>query len=377
MVAFPLRWFRRRRRLCSPHAPGHLLLQWHITERCNGRCLHCYQESNSVSSDIDFESLAGILDQFLALLDDCDRRRGFGKMRGHINLTGGEPFIRDDCLDLLDLLVAHRDRISFGILTNGTMIDDRLARFLGYLRPLFVQVSLDGTAETHDHLRGPGNFDKVCAAVRCLVNRRIPVIISFTANGKNFRQFPLVARIGRKLGVRVVWTDRFIPLGQSEGLRNLSMSPEQTDDYVHLIASSVPSALSRLWSGTHVGHHRALQFLHGGGVPYHCTASSTLLTVMSNGDLVPCRRLPIVVGNVLEQNLTDLYWNSNLLRFLRMRDIPITGCQECIHEKQCRGGLRCLSHAIHGDFSHADPGCWLAAENQGNRAKLERIASIL
>lgn len=85
--------------------PGSILLQWHITERCNTRCAHCYQDS-SETAELDLPQLGGILNQFLALLDDCDLHRVQRATPGHVTVTGGEPFVREDFLDLLDLLTA-------------------------------------------------------------------------------------------------------------------------------------------------------------------------------------------------------------------------------------------------------------------------------
>ena len=106
--------------------------------------------------------------------------------------------------------------------------------------------------------------------------------------------------------------------------------------------------------------HRALQFLVGGGRPYHCLAGDRLVTVLPNGDLYPCRRMPICVGNVMETPLIDLYYESSLFKALRNKDRISAGCETCPFWKECRGGLRCLSYAVTGDPFNADPGCWRA-----------------
>ena len=108
---------------------------------------------------------------------------------------------------------------------------------------------------------------------------------------------------------------------------------------------------------TEVAMHRALQFLIGGGEPYRCTAGSSLLTLLPNGDLLPCRRLPIVVGNVLQTPLVNLYRDNETLRALR-ESAPPPACAACAYRRACRGGLRCLAYAASGDLTTIDPGCW-------------------
>jgi radical SAM protein with 4Fe4S-binding SPASM domain len=115
---------------------------------------------------------------------------------------------------------------------------------------------------------------------------------------------------------------------------------------------------NRFGKGTEIALHRALQFL-AGGPAYHCTAGDTLITVMPDGTLYPCRRMPINAGNLHQTPLSTLY-NGALFRQLRDPALVASGCEKCTYERLCRGGLRCLSYAVEGSLSVADPGCWLA-----------------
>ena len=94
------------------HIPQGLLLQWHVTERCNLRCTHCYQESHG-GAELDFEQLLGILAQFEELLARWRGTKNPHSPRGHITVTGGEPFVRRDFLELLEVFARRRQRFSF------------------------------------------------------------------------------------------------------------------------------------------------------------------------------------------------------------------------------------------------------------------------
>jgi radical SAM protein with 4Fe4S-binding SPASM domain len=115
---------------------------------------------------------------------------------------------------------------------------------------------------------------------------------------------------------------------------------------------------------TELRMHRALNFLvtqeHGCDcyAPYKCSAGRSLITILPNGDLVPCRRMPIIVGNVLETALENIYENSVLLKMLRNNNNVYPGCEKCQHWKVCNGGLRCLSYAYHKNPFMADPQCF-------------------
>ncbi|MDM8565701.1 radical SAM protein [Candidatus Halobeggiatoa sp. HSG11] len=334
--------------------PASMLLQWHITERCNLRCSHCYQD-NYQRNELSFTALIDILEQFKQLLKVCSKYHG-KQIKAHITITGGEPFIRNDFLDLLEIFAANSQLFSFAILTNGAFIDDSKAKLLHTLNPAFVQVSIEGTEATHDSIRGKGNFTQTVTAIKRLRDNDIRTMISFTAHRKNFREFKEVAKLGQKLRVNKVWSDRLIPWGNA---KEQVMSQAETKEFFEIMSQ----AKNRItwFNNTEIAMHRALQFLVAGGKPYKCTAGNTLLTVQANGDLYPCRRLPIKAGNLTESNLLELYYNSEVLHNLRQHKVS-DGCKKCLFAKACRGGLRCLSYAITGDPFKADPGCWLKSE---------------
>ena len=338
------------------YVPAALLLQWHVTERCNLRCAHCYQNKYA-GPELGFQQLLQVLEQYTDLLKSW--RQGSGRrVRGHITVTGGEPFMRKDFLDLLEVFAANRENFSFAILTNGSFIDAAMARQLRKLGPAFVQVSVEGTKTTHDRIRGAGNFDRTVSALKYLVKERIRALISFTAHRDNFREFSEVARLGRKLRVSRVWADRLIPSGTGLALKAQMLTPDETQEFFDIMLRARNEGKRHWFSRTEIAMHRALQFLAAGGRPYHCTAGDSLVTVQPNGDLYPCRRMPISVGNLMEMSLAELYSQSSLFGDLRNRNRISDGCQGCFYSKFCRGGLKCLSYAVTGDPFKADPGCW-------------------
>ena len=251
---------------------------------------------------------------------------------------------------------SNEEHFSFGILTNGTLIDESMARRLSALSPKNVQVSIEGSASTNDAIRGHGVFDDTVRGLEALIRENIPTVVSFTAHKGNFREFREVARIGRDLGVSRVWADRLIPCGSGSDLKDGLLTPEETREFFEIMYTARREAESG-FCRTEISMHRALQFLAGGGTPYRCAAGERLVTVQANGDLYPCRRLPIKVGNLMETSLVDLYYTSDLFQTLR-RHRTSEGCELCRFSDQCRGGLRCLAYAVTGDPLKPDPGCW-------------------
>ena len=343
-----------------------MTLQWHISDRCNLRCIHCYQE-NKEYIELEYEKLINILEQYKDFLR-------YKNMKGHINLTGGEPLCNKNFYKLLEYMHNDKDLYTFAILTNGTLITDEIASKIAKYEPLYVQISLDGSKKVHEEIRGKGTFEKTLNSIKHLKRYGIYTSISFTAHRKNFKEFSKVVSAGKKVKVSRVWTDRFIPIGGAKELQDLCLNEDETKEFFKIVSAEKMKAdekiekyikyhkcekIEALKKNTEVSMLRALQFLECDSDIYSCSAGVSLITIMENGDLVPCRRMPIVIGNVLEKdkNITNLYEKSEIIQELLKKDIP-EECLECENSRLCRGGLKCLGYAFTGKLNSKDPGCY-------------------
>ncbi|MEW6713043.1 MAG: radical SAM protein, partial [Candidatus Riflebacteria bacterium] len=148
-------------------------LQWHITEKCNLKCSHCYEDfKDQHETDISLAQLA--LSQFAELLNQYQTLKHPIKIFGHINLTGGEPLLHQNFWEIVKLIKNQTGRqFSWGLLTNGTLIDATMAREIAEENPALVQVSIDGNEETHDRIRGMGSYCKAVSGIKNLVHAGI------------------------------------------------------------------------------------------------------------------------------------------------------------------------------------------------------------
>lgn len=325
------------------------VLQWHLSENCNLKCLHCYQE-NHKPVQLSYESLVNIYNQFKELLTKL-------KIKGHINITGGEPLCNQYFFKILDLIKQDEEIISFSILSNGTLINEDIAKKIKSYNPYYVQVSLEGGKKINDYIRGTGTYEKIGKGIDNLKKYGIFTSISFTATSINYKEFPKVVKYAVKHKVDNVWSDRYIPLGDNED-KSLTLNVEQTQEYLNIMNNEREKLRNKRKNTTSISMYRALQFQKTNDFAYGCTAGDTLLTVMENGDLVPCRRMPIVVGNLLKDNMYELYKNNKVLKELRLNKIP-DDCSECEHSEMCHGGLKCLTYSLYKELNHKDIGCKL------------------
>ncbi len=316
---------------------GFFTLQWHITHRCNLRCSHCYQDDYSAFSSR--KSLEAVLNQYSRLLEE------FG-FKGYLNITGGEPLAHPDLFWLLE--EAGNRGITTAVLTNGTLIGRREAAELKRLDVDYVQVSLDGLRDTHDKIRGEGSFDLAIRGIRELKAQGIYVTVAFTAQRENHKELGRLADFCNNLGADKLWFDRVV-IPKDEDKNNLSLSSKEY--------SALCRKASRLNRQGKISCARSLQFIPCKEKSiYSCNAGSRLLAILADGTVMPCRRLPIEVGNVTQSELLTIYRESPELIKLRKSEIP-EKCKPCKYAQSCRGGAKCIACAKSGRYDIPDPDC--------------------
>lgn len=95
----------------------------------------------------------------------------------------------------------------------------------------FIQVSVDRSEETHDNIRGKGNYQNVFNALKLLQKENIKTIVSFTAHKDNVKDFEKVAQACQKAKVFKLWTDRLVPFGGGAHLLNQCLNPKETLEF--------------------------------------------------------------------------------------------------------------------------------------------------
>lgn len=332
-----------------------LVLQFHITGRCNLRCKHCYRTKGDVEP-LSLSQIIEVMEQFKELQRAYYAKWGI-KAKGHINITGGEPFMREDIDEILTYLGENRQSFTYGVLSNGSFIDEDMMALLKQTGVSFVQLSIDGDQPTHDALRAKGDYERVFGVAQTLEENGIATYISFTAHQGNYQHLPLVAKECRKRKVTKLWSDRMVPIGNGEQLQAMEITEKELPLYLKALKKAQGNWLTKgLHKKTTVTMNRALQFQNSKGVVYSCSGGNRLITVDEEGNIMPCRRMPIVCGNVTKTTLSQVYFQNEIFQQLRLPTIP-KECGDCRYRFLCQGGAKCQSYAKTGSFFSADPGC--------------------
>lgn len=321
--------------------PATFNLQMSITSCCTRRCRHCYQADygGDMSEDVCIKTIR----DFRAL---CDSE----KVDGEVTLTGGDPFCAPH---LLWTAIAVAEKCQFqrvDVMTNGDLMTGFLAdRLRTHQIVRNVQVSIDGLEGIHDEIRGTGSFARAVGAVRILGSAGYQPTVMMTVSKRNLSDVLPVHDLIDSLGGRTMGLDRFSPQGAGARDADQMISTEEWSD---LCRSVLAWRDARGWN--HTGLIRPLWHQFSDCTGGMCSVGLSGLAVLPNGDVLLCRRLPIVIGSVLQSSLLDI-WESDSLTEWRDPN-RIAECADCSHHGVCRG-CRAMAYAVTGDAFAADPHC--------------------
>ena len=323
--------------------------QWHILERCNLRCQHCYQSAYQ-GENMDLEALLGIAGQMEAALKQW-------QYTGRVSLTGGEPLLAPATVfGLLDFFTRSQHFEWLGILTNGTLIDEGMARRLSHYTKLReVQVSLDGsTPEGHDSVRGAGSFAKAVRGIKHLQDADVKTSVMFTLTRQNADSALEMIDLALALGVDAVTVERATPTGPQCDAGDL-LDPRQLRGIYTAIAQRKKELAGT--TSLRIRTSRPLWCLVDPELGGFCPAGLSCLAILHDGTVLPCRRLEVPIGNIVRDGLYRIWYTSKVLWQLRNKKDLAGECNGCQWIAKC-GGCRAIAYAFTGDPMGNDPQCW-------------------
>jgi MoaA/NifB/PqqE/SkfB family radical SAM enzyme len=301
-----------------------------VTHACVCRCLMCniWKIPSSVP-DLALEEWATLLSN--DALHDLRE----------LDITGGEPFLRDDLAALIEAVCELKDthlrRLrSVAITTNGVLTDRVLAMVREMLEPmarhgleLVVVCALDAVGEAHDRIRRyPGAWLQADRTIAGLLGLRLPnphliVGLKTTVLPQNVGELEKIAQYARERGLFTIVSPAIVTPGRylnPDKAVELTLSPADRE------------RLAAFYEGPDFAwsfHARTLAtFLRGGRVEKPCTCGYNYFFVRSNGDVFLCPLFEESVGNIRDVPLTTLLGSARA-RAVRRRVGAAPECARC------------------------------------------------
>lgn len=308
-----------------------------VTNRCNLKCEYCYANSGAFDekSEISIEEI----EELLSIMSEPI---------GKIIITGGEPLLRNDILDIIRVCNKYG---KVQLLTNGTLGDKELYEKILSLVDS-IQISIDSNIpEYHDRNRGAGSFEKAVNHARIISEiDNSKLAVAMTPTPKYKADIVDMINFCQSIGVYQLHINRFVPYGRAEKYEagfNLQEFYDWVDKGYEYIYETYASYYKQ---------NRQFNFLldvasdlnrevYSTNKKCSCGVNHNLLSIDCNGDVYLCPSLHkegLNLGNIKEKSLVDIKLESKK-RYKSFHVDDLDKCKDCELKYFCAGGCRAIA----------------------------------
>lgn len=302
-----------------------------ITKQCPLKCQHCFNNSGEVKKD------EMTTDQIKKVID---KLTGIGIQK--LMFTGGEPFARNDFLDIIEY--AYSRFMAISIASNGYLITENIAQALSiYKRKIVIQISVDGTEEHHDYIRGVKNsFKKAVKAIMYLRKYNIAVTVAATLNDLNFGDMEQIAEIAYTYGALQLTYAITMNQGRARD-NNLAHSVDIRNLVERAIVLKHQYADKGLF--VQIDDDTLVKFSEN-DAGNTCGAGISQIAIRENGNVSPCLCFFFTYGNILRDDPHEIF-SPKRAEFFKNLPVPHeTYCGDCVEIDNCS---HCFARAYDSD----------------------------
>ena len=309
----------------------------HVTSHCTLNCEGCYsyELQRNQKDDLSLPDIKKILDNLskAGLVD--------------LVISGGEPFLRMDIVDILKYAKVNLQIASVQCITNGTASVESYLNAIQYLDTL--SFSLDSADRETAIIRSGDVFDATVEKINILKEQNVNITIIFTVHHFNIDRCMELCDFGRKLGVNY----RFSILTVKEFNTKKSALALTDEDYEKLGKFFESNLTVKPIDNSLFGDTI--------GCVLTCGAGKNIVSISSDGYIYPCHMFNGVeefcLGTALDGSIYNKVTDNEKNIFFSLSVDQIEKCQKCHIRYICGGGCRFRSYSLHKNVYYPDKMC--------------------
>ena len=273
-----------------------------VTYRCNARCTMCnrYKAPSKPDEELTVDTIRKLPEMYFT------------------NITGGEPFIREDLEDIVRELDKKSDRIV--ISTNG-FFTDRIINLCKKFPHIGIRISIEGLEKTNNEIRGLENgFQRGYNTLKKLREMGMhDVGFGMTVQDKNAPDLVPLYELSNDLGMEFATAslhNSFYFVEAKNIIKDRLMVAKNFESLINrLLESNSPKKWFRAYF-----NHGLINYIFGQKRLLPCDMSFDTFFVDPYGDVMPCNgtKDKEVMGNLNKQSWEEL-WNSKEAEIVRKK----------------------------------------------------------
>ncbi len=323
-----------------------MIVSWMTTNRCNLKCVHCYQDAGQAHPrELNTAEAKTMIDQIA--------KAGFRIMI----FSGGEPLMRPDIFELVAHASAAGLRPVFG--TNGMRITEQVAHRLKECGTGAMGISLDSLdPKQHDWFRGvKGAYDMTLQGIENCKKAGLPFQLHTTVVDWNQHEICDITDFAEQIGAIAHYVFFLIPVGRGVFIEETSLEVQQNEQLLKDLMEKQRQV------SIDVKPTCAPQFMRiarqvGANTRFSrgCLAGLTYCVIGTEGIVRPCAYMTEEAGDVRQTPFDEIWRDSEVFKTLRTQEYG-GSCGFCSFKEAC-GGCRARGAYYHdGDILAQDDYC--------------------
>jgi len=329
-----------------------------VTAKCNLNCIHCHGVMSN-GKELSLKSLKN-------LISELSKVGVLG-----INLSGGEPFLRKDIFDIIQLIEKTGIRVTMS--TNATLISEEIAKKMKEKGIDYCQVSMDSyKKDKHDAIRGcSGSFSKMILGVKNLKQAGIKVKAVTVLSNQTPTEYEKTIDFAYKTGFDSHKTNPLIPCGQAKTIFDEKYKTKITGEYFSIwtkkrkqytnkmLIEAEPSLLMMM------GKNELNEQKKNNPLFIGCPAGTKTCSITETGEVIPCPFFTeLSCGNIMTEKFSRIWNSSKILRKIRDRNY-LGKCDGCKYIQVC-GGCRARAYNKNQILIDSDDYCFNSNLQKGD-----------
>ena len=264
-----------------------------VTYRCNARCTMCsrYRQPSKPEEELNLDTIRKLPRMYFT------------------NITGGEPFLREDLKAIVRELRKKSDRIV--ISTNG-YFTDRILDLCREFPNVGIRISIEGLEETNNAIRGlDDGYNRGLSTLRKLKEMGMKDIgFGVTVQDKNAPDLIPLYRLAEELDLEFATASLHNSFYFVQTGNIIHDRPRVAEHFEKLVNELLKSRTPKKWFRAYF-NHGLIHYIYGGKRLLPCHMGSDTFFIDPYGDVMPCNgtKEKLVLGNLNEQTWEEL-WNS-------------------------------------------------------------------
>ena len=277
-----------------------------VTYRCNARCTMCnrYKAPSKPEEEISIETIKKLPQMYFT------------------NITGGEPFIRNDLKDIVRELYKKSDRI---VISTHGFFTEKIIDLCKEFPNVGIRISIEGLEDTNNAIRGLENgFNRGYTTLKKLVEMNHPDVgFGMTVQDANAKDLVPLYELSNEMNMEFATASLHNSFYFVEAKNIIKDRPMVAQNFENLINELLKSNSPKKWFRAYF-NHGLINYIYGQKRLLPCDMAFDTFFIDPYGDVMPCNgtKEKEVMGNLNEQSWNEL-WASEQADKVRAK---VRGC---------------------------------------------------